>query len=63
MDNSFRAAIARNFRSNSWSGSSRTGRAMKHVIDPMLTRKALLAAHEQGYGVEEATLARTGKFI
>ncbi|KAJ8976216.1 hypothetical protein NQ317_008097 [Molorchus minor] len=40
------AAIERSFRgSNPWMGSSRTGRSQK-TIDPYLTRKALLTAHE-----------------
>ncbi|CAH1117458.1 unnamed protein product [Phaedon cochleariae] len=54
------AAIDRSFRgSNPWSGSFRTGRSQK-TIDPFLTRKALLAAHEQNLG-ESPTISRQAR--
>lgn len=59
----FSAAVERTFRStNPWSGNHRTGRSHQKTIDPFLTRKALLAAHEQSLG-EGPTIARQGKLI
>lgn len=54
--------MERTFRgSNPFSGSRRTGRFQK-TIDPFLTRKALLAAHEQSLG-EGPTISRQGKTL
>ncbi|XP_019865051.1 uncharacterized protein LOC109594285 [Aethina tumida] len=57
------AAIERSFRSsNVWTGNHRTGRAKK-TIDPFLTRKALLAAHESSAGMEPSTISRMGRAV
>ncbi|KAJ8952474.1 hypothetical protein NQ318_003269, partial [Aromia moschata] len=54
------AAIERSFRGSSpWTGSYRTGRSQK-TIDPYLTRKALLAAHEHSLG-SESTMTRQAR--
>lgn len=45
-----------------WSGSHRTGRSFQKVIDPYLTRKALLAAHESSLG-DGPTIARQGNTL
>ncbi|KAF2903811.1 hypothetical protein ILUMI_02363 [Ignelater luminosus] len=57
------AAISRTFRSSSlWTGSARTGRSAKRTIDPFLTRRALLAAHEHTMGIENTgTISRTAR--
>lgn len=56
------AAIARAFRNNMWSGSSRTGRSKQHTIDPELTRRALLAAYEKNADIQSSLLStRTGR--
>jgi hypothetical protein len=55
-------AIERSFRgSNLWSGSSRTGRS-RNTIDPYITQKALLAAHEYNFGdINGPSISRTGR--
>ncbi|KAJ8943614.1 hypothetical protein NQ314_009699 [Rhamnusium bicolor] len=54
------AAIERSFRgTNPWTGSSRTGRSQK-TIDPYITRKALMAAHQHSLG-ETPTIARQAR--
>lgn len=59
----FSAAVERAFRSsNAWPGNHRTGRSHLKTIDPYLTRKALLAAHETSFG-EGPTIVRQGKFF
>jgi len=57
------AAITRTFRSsNLWTGSARTGRSSKKTIDPHLTRRALIAAHEHNLGLEVTpTVSRTAR--
>ncbi|XP_017777737.1 PREDICTED: uncharacterized protein LOC108563544 [Nicrophorus vespilloides] len=56
------AAIARTFRNSGvWTGSSRTGRA-KSTIDPELTKRALLAAHERNLGeLQTPITSRSGR--
>ncbi|XP_018319480.1 uncharacterized protein LOC108732964 [Agrilus planipennis] len=55
------ATITRMFKNqNIWNGSSRTAR-FKRTIDPMLTRKALLAAHQINTGETLSTLSRTAR--
>ncbi|KAF5288725.1 hypothetical protein FQA39_LY15297 [Lamprigera yunnana] len=56
------AAVSRTFRSsNLWTGNARTGRSQK-TIDPFLTRKALLSAHEINSGIEvPSTVSRTAR--
>ncbi|GLV41461.1 uncharacterized protein CBL_06691 [Carabus blaptoides fortunei] len=54
------AAIAKSFKGSSfWGGSSRTGRSRK-LIDPELTRQALLAAHQHNTD-SAATVSRFGR--
>ncbi|XP_044268073.1 uncharacterized protein LOC123013557 [Tribolium madens] len=53
------SAIERSFRSsNAWPGSSRQGRSRK-TIDPFITQKALLAAHE--YNFDSASIYRAAR--
>ncbi|KAK9888409.1 hypothetical protein WA026_000658 [Henosepilachna vigintioctopunctata] len=55
------AAIERSLKINQWGGNHRTGRSQKSTIDPFITRKALMRAHELSNGNEEALISRTGK--
>ncbi|KAL3282810.1 hypothetical protein HHI36_005975, partial [Cryptolaemus montrouzieri] len=53
------AAIERSLKVNAWSGNHRTGRSQKTTIDPFLTRKALLKAHEL-MGNDDSLISRSG---
>ncbi|CAH1989819.1 unnamed protein product [Acanthoscelides obtectus] len=53
------AAIERSFKgSNPWLGSFRTGRSQR-TLDPFLTKRALIAAHEQSMGMDPTISRRS----
>ncbi|XP_022899920.1 uncharacterized protein [Onthophagus taurus] len=55
------SAINRSFKSsNVWTGSSRVGRFASHVMDPEVTRKALLAAHQRTFD-DSSSMTRSGR--
>lgn len=52
------SAVERSFRkSNLWTGSSRQGRS-RQTLDPFITQKALVAAHELNF--DSSIFSRTG---
>ncbi|XP_045472460.1 uncharacterized protein LOC123679121 [Harmonia axyridis] len=55
------ATIERSLKSNVWGGNHRKGRSQQTTIDPFVTRKALLKAHELSSGDEHELISRKGR--